>query len=65
MKGCDTFQGIALFDTYPDIPGASGAQWFVDQNQFFRQIRNFILDSDDMPLSTKENGVSTPCTNCI
>ncbi|KAI0490352.1 pectin lyase fold/virulence factor [Xylaria cf. heliscus] len=55
IKGCDTFQGIALFDTDPYIPGSSGSQWYVNQNQFFRHIRNFIFDLTDMPLSTAEN----------
>lgn len=55
IKGCDKFQGIALFDTDPYIPGASGAQWYVNQNQFFRQIRNFVFDLKDMPRSTQEN----------
>ncbi|OBT86923.1 hypothetical protein VE02_04416 [Pseudogymnoascus sp. 03VT05] len=55
IKGCDTFQGIALFDTDPYIPGGSGSQWYVNQNQFFRQIRNFIFDLNDMPESTAEN----------
>ncbi|KFZ24807.1 hypothetical protein V502_00717 [Pseudogymnoascus sp. VKM F-4520 (FW-2644)] len=55
IKGCDTFQGIAMFDTDPYIPGGSGSQWYVNQNQFFRQIRNFIFDLNDMPESTAEN----------
>ncbi|KEY63859.1 hypothetical protein S7711_10046 [Stachybotrys chartarum IBT 7711] len=55
IKGCDDFQGIALFDTDPYIPGASGAQWYINQNQFFRQIRNFIFDLTDMPLSTEDD----------
>ncbi|OAL54205.1 pectin lyase fold/virulence factor [Pyrenochaeta sp. DS3sAY3a] len=55
IKGCDKFQGIALFDTDPYIPGGSGSQWYVNQNQFFRQIRNFIFDLKDMPRSTQEN----------
>lgn len=28
---------------------------YVNQNQFFRQIRNFIFDMRDMPLSTAEH----------
>lgn len=43
ILGCDTFSGIALFDTDPYIPGGAGSEWFVNQNQFFRHIRNFIL----------------------
>ncbi|KAK3317422.1 pectin lyase fold/virulence factor [Cercophora scortea] len=55
IKGCSTFEGIALFDTDPYIPGGSGSQWYINQNQFFRQIRNFVFDLTDMPLSTAEN----------
>ncbi|TRX94651.1 hypothetical protein FHL15_004423 [Xylaria flabelliformis] len=55
IKGCDEFQGIALFDVDPYIPGGSGSQWYINQNQFFRQIRNFRFDLKNMPESTAEN----------
>lgn len=55
IKGCNTFKGIALFDTDPYIPGANGDEWYVNQNQFFRQIRNFIFDLTEMPLATNDN----------
>ncbi|KAK4247523.1 glucan 1,3-beta-glucosidase [Corynascus novoguineensis] len=56
ILGCETFSGIALFDTDPYIPGGNGAQWFVNQNQFFRQIRNFIFDMTKMPSRTDDAG---------
>lgn len=55
IKGCDEFTGIALFDVDPYIPGASGGQWYINQNQFFRQIRNFVFDLTEMPLSTEDD----------
>lgn len=55
IKGCNTFQGIALFDTDPYIPGGSGSQWYINQNQFFRHIRNFVFDLTDMPHTTNDN----------
>ncbi|ODH20229.1 hypothetical protein ACO22_05936 [Paracoccidioides brasiliensis] len=55
IKGCDTFQGIALFDTDPYIPGGNGQNWYINQNQFFRQIRNFIFDLTEMPLTTDDH----------
>ncbi|ODH53683.1 hypothetical protein GX48_00101 [Paracoccidioides brasiliensis] len=55
IKGCDTFQGIALFDTDPYIPGGNGQNWYINQNQFFRQIRNFIFDLTEMPLQTNDH----------
>ncbi|KAI1325288.1 glycoside hydrolase family 55 protein [Xylariaceae sp. FL0255] len=56
IKGCSNFSGIALIDTDPYIPGGAGAQWYVNQNQFFRHIRNLIFDMQDMPLSTDDTG---------
>lgn len=44
-----SFQGIAVIDTDPYIPGGNGAQWYTNQNNFYRQIRNFIIDLTQMP----------------
>lgn len=55
LKGCDTFKGIAIIDTDPYIPEGNGANWYINQNQFFRQIRNFRFDLRDMPLKTDEH----------
>lgn len=55
IKGCDKFKGIALIDVDPYIPGGSGQQWYINQNQFFRQIRNFRFDLTDMPESTADH----------
>ncbi|KAK4238373.1 glucan 1,3-beta-glucosidase [Achaetomium macrosporum] len=49
IKGLPTFQGIALIDTDVYIPGGNGSQWYINQNQFFRQIRNFVIDLTAMP----------------
>ncbi|KAK4646916.1 uncharacterized protein QC761_0029100 [Podospora bellae-mahoneyi] len=43
IKGCETFTGMVLMDVNPYIPG-SGINWYISQNQFFRQIRNFVFD---------------------
>ncbi|KAM0321647.1 hypothetical protein ACHAQA_010003 [Verticillium albo-atrum] len=55
IKGCDEFQGIALIDTDPYIPEGNGANWYINQNQFFRQIRNLRFDLREMPLSTDDH----------
>ncbi|KIW30901.1 uncharacterized protein PV07_02593 [Cladophialophora immunda] len=44
-----SFQGLAVFDTDPYIPGGNGAQWYTNQNNFYRQIRNFVVDISQMP----------------
>lgn len=54
LVGCDSFQGIALIDTDPYVPDGKGKQWYIPTNQFFRQIRNLVLDLRLMPLSTAD-----------
>lgn len=44
-----SFEGIAVIDTDPYIPGGNGAQWYTNQNNFYRQVRNFIVDITQMP----------------
>ncbi|KAM7208230.1 Pectate lyase superfamily domain containing protein [Naviculisporaceae sp. PSN 640] len=56
IVGCNTFRGIALIDTDPYVPGGAGKGWYINQNQFFRQIRNMIFDLTEMPLDTTDNG---------
>ncbi|KAK8023663.1 Pectin lyase fold/virulence factor [Apiospora rasikravindrae] len=60
IKGCDEFTGIALIDVDPYVPNqaqpdGSGVNWYINQNQFFRQIRNFVFDMVDMPAATDEH----------
>ncbi|KAI1114872.1 pectate lyase superfamily protein-domain-containing protein [Nemania sp. NC0429] len=44
IKGAKDFAGIALIDTDVYIPGGGGDEWYINQSQFYRQIRNFIFD---------------------
>ncbi|KAG9769989.1 hypothetical protein HRR80_003403 [Exophiala dermatitidis] len=44
-----SFEGLAVIDTDPYIPGGNGAQWYTNQNNFYRQIRNFVIDITHMP----------------
>ncbi|KAK7049313.1 hypothetical protein VNI00_005914 [Paramarasmius palmivorus] len=39
------FDGMAIIDADPYIPGGGGAQWYTNQNNFFRSVRNFVLDT--------------------
>lgn len=47
IKAAASFQGIAVIDSDPYEDG--GANWYTNQNNFFRQIRNFVIDLTDMP----------------
>ncbi|KAH0848955.1 hypothetical protein AYO21_08717 [Fonsecaea monophora] len=44
--------GLAVFDADIYIPSGSGAEWYANQNNFYRQIRNFIIDMTSAPLKT-------------
>ncbi|KAI0393912.1 glycoside hydrolase family 55 protein [Xylariaceae sp. FL0594] len=54
IKGAPNFAGIGVIDGNPynyngqDPP----PNWYVNQNNFFRQIRNFIIDMKDMPTNS-------------
>ena len=50
IKATANFVGIAVLDTDPYIPGGNGRQWYTNQNNFFRQIRNFVVDITNQPL---------------
>jgi glucan 1,3-beta-glucosidase len=44
LKATANFEGMGLIDADPYIPGGDGANWFTNQNNFYRQIRNFVID---------------------
>lgn len=44
--------GLAVFDADIYIPSGSGSEWYANQNNFYRQIRNFIIDMTTAPLKT-------------
>lgn len=46
IKAMPTFYGIGLFDSDPYL--AYGFNWYTNQNNFWRQIRNFVLDITDV-----------------
>jgi hypothetical protein len=50
IKGDASFAGMALIDADPY--SSTGQNWFTNQNNFFRQVRNFVIDTTGMPLST-------------
>ncbi|CZR66146.1 probable glucan 1,3-beta-glucosidase [Phialocephala subalpina] len=50
VKATAGFAGIALIDSDPY--DSNGNNWYTNQNNFFRQIRNFVLDTTLMPVSS-------------
>ncbi|EIW85955.1 glycoside hydrolase family 55 protein [Coniophora puteana RWD-64-598 SS2] len=57
LKASAGFSGFAVIDSDPYIPAGSGAQWFVNQDNFFRSIRNFVIDTTAMPASAAAIGI--------
>ncbi|KAJ7184278.1 exo-beta-1,3-glucanase [Mycena filopes] len=38
-------QALGSENADPYIPGGAGAQWYTNQNNFFRSVRNFVIDT--------------------
>ncbi|KAI8998466.1 exo-beta-1,3-glucanase [Trametes punicea] len=51
------FTGMAVIDADPYIPNGGGAQWYVNQNNFYRTVRNFVIDLRQMPASASATGI--------
>ncbi|KIJ14887.1 glycoside hydrolase family 55 protein, partial [Paxillus involutus ATCC 200175] len=43
------FNSFAVIDADPYIPNGYGAQWFTNQDNFFRSVRNLIIDLRQVP----------------
>ena len=50
IKAAPSFQGIAVIDSDPYYSG--GSNWYTNTNNFFRQIRNFVIDLTALPASS-------------
>ncbi|KAK3322698.1 pectate lyase superfamily protein-domain-containing protein [Apodospora peruviana] len=49
LKAAANFDGMAVIDADPY--NSNGDNWWVNQNNFFRQIRNFVIDLTAMPVN--------------
>ncbi|KAL3428439.1 Glucan 1,3-beta-glucosidase 2 [Phlyctema vagabunda] len=49
IKALPSFTGMAVIDADPYEN--DGSNWFTNQNNFFRQIRNLVIDLTAMPVS--------------
>ncbi|EIM83048.1 exo-beta-1-3-glucanase [Stereum hirsutum FP-91666 SS1] len=57
LKAAASFVGMAVIDADPYIPGGGGAQWYVNQNNFYRSVRNIRIDLTAMPASASATGL--------
>jgi hypothetical protein len=49
------FAGMAVIDSNPY--DSTGNNWFTNQNNFFRQIRNFVIDTTRVPYNVQCTGI--------
>ncbi|KAJ4488492.1 exo-beta-1,3-glucanase [Lentinula aciculospora] len=49
-----SFVGMAVIDADPYIPNGGGAQWYTNQNNFFRSVRNFVIDVRQVPATNNQ-----------
>ncbi|KAF8736780.1 hypothetical protein AX14_014012 [Amanita brunnescens Koide BX004] len=52
LLASSSFSGMAVIDADPYIPGGGGAQWYVNQDNFYRSIRNLVIDVRQVPASS-------------
>lgn len=55
IKGTPSFYGIGLLDSDPYL--AYGFSWYQNQNNFWRHVRNFVLDMTEMPTTGQFSGI--------
>ncbi|KAF2164431.1 glycoside hydrolase family 55 protein [Zasmidium cellare ATCC 36951] len=51
LKATPDFSGIGMLDTNPYV--IYNNQWYQNQNNFWRQVRNLVLDTTDVPKSVE------------
>lgn len=49
------FSGIAVIDA--DVYGAGGVNWYINQDNFYREVRNFVIDLTRMPATSSATGL--------
>jgi hypothetical protein len=49
LKAAAEFSGMAVIDADPY--DSTGKNWWTNQNNFFRQVRNFVIDLTGMPVN--------------
>ncbi|KAK6519188.1 hypothetical protein TWF281_003877 [Arthrobotrys megalospora] len=49
IRAASSFIGLGVISSNVYIEGQSGAEWYINQNNFMRQVRNFIIDMRAVP----------------
>ncbi|KAK0442941.1 exo-beta-1,3-glucanase [Armillaria borealis] len=57
LLAAPSFSGMAVIDADPYLIGGGGSQWYTNQNNFFRTVRNFVIDVSQMPATSTGTGI--------
>ncbi|KAK6504485.1 hypothetical protein TWF506_002680 [Arthrobotrys conoides] len=57
LRAASSFVGLGVISSNVYVEGASGGQWYINQNNFMRQVRNFIIDMRAIPNVMEGQGV--------
>ena len=57
IQAAALFTGGWLIDSDPYIPNGNGANWYTNQNNFYRQVRNFNIDTTLLPATSAIAGI--------
>ncbi|KAK0458521.1 exo-beta-1,3-glucanase [Desarmillaria tabescens] len=57
LLAAPSFAGMAVIDADPYLVGGGGSQWYTNQNNFFRTVRNFVIDVSRMPATSTGTGI--------
>ncbi|KAK6347390.1 hypothetical protein TWF718_005229 [Orbilia javanica] len=49
IRASSSFIGLGVISSNVYIEGQDGAEWYINQNNFMRQVRNFIIDMRAVP----------------
>ncbi|KAK6334538.1 hypothetical protein TWF730_003752 [Orbilia blumenaviensis] len=49
IRAASSFIGLGVISSNVYIEGQNGAEWYINQNNFMRQVRNFIIDMRAVP----------------
>ncbi|KAF7353606.1 Exo-beta-1,3-glucanase [Mycena venus] len=54
ILAAESFRDAAVIDADPYIPGGNGAEFYTNQNNFFRSVRNFVIDVTRVPAELQQ-----------
>ncbi|CCL99324.1 uncharacterized protein FIBRA_01342 [Fibroporia radiculosa] len=57
IRASSSFSGMAVIDADPYIPNGYGAEWYNSTNNFYRSVRNFVIDVTEMSATSSATGL--------